>query len=105
MLIFKTYQIHNPFHVFQNGQQYLLMQVYEHMHNKQFCAVSHMLHHLHVKRFTLLPSSLFLCMLNSVPNNTAGEQYIQLSPTDYTQFVELHARTQHIMLMLKLQKG
>ncbi|KAF8223207.1 hypothetical protein L208DRAFT_1518733 [Tricholoma matsutake] len=84
---------------------YLLMQVYEHMHNRQFRAVPRVLQHLHVKRFTLLPSSLFLCTLNSIPNNTAGEQYIELSPTDYTHFVELHVRTQHIVLTLKLQKG
>jgi hypothetical protein len=44
-------------------------------------------------------------MLNSVLHNIAGEQYIELSPTDYTCFVELRARTQHIVAMLKLQKG
>jgi hypothetical protein len=63
------------------------------------------LQHLHVKRFALLPSSLFLCTLNSVLHNITGEQYIELSSTDYTRFVELRARTQHIVAVLKLQKG
>jgi hypothetical protein len=84
---------------------YLPMQVYEHMHSRQFRAVPCVLQHLHVKRFALLPSSSFLCTLNSVPHNIAGEQYIELSPTDYTHFVELRARTKHIVATLKLQKG
>ena len=84
---------------------YLPMQVYEHMHSRQFHVVPCVLQHLHIKRFALLPSSSFLCTLNSIPQNITREQYIELSPTDYTCFVELHARTQHIVATLKLQKG
>ncbi|KAF8232010.1 hypothetical protein L208DRAFT_1274443 [Tricholoma matsutake] len=45
---------------------YLPMQVYKHMHSRQFHAVPCMLQHLHVKIFALLPSSSFLCTLNSI---------------------------------------
>ncbi|KAF8222355.1 hypothetical protein L208DRAFT_1323121, partial [Tricholoma matsutake] len=60
---------------------YIPMQVFEHMHSQQVHAVHHMLQHLHVKRFTLLPSSAFLCTLNSVPCQSAGDQHIELAAT------------------------
>lgn len=84
---------------------YLPMQIFEHMHNQQFCTVHCTLQYFRVKKFTLLPSSSLLCALDTVPCCIVVGQYIGLSSTDYKCFMELCAWTQHIAAMLKLQKG
>lgn len=79
------------------------MQEHEPVRQTQFRTVHRMLQHLHIRRFSLLPSSLFLCMLNSLPSNITVEQY---SPTHTKHALRLTcARTQRIVVPLKLQKG
>ncbi|KAF8239077.1 hypothetical protein L208DRAFT_1062843, partial [Tricholoma matsutake] len=68
---------------------YIPMQVFEPMHSQQFRAVHHALQHLHLKIFTLLPSSAFLCTLNLTPQQISGDQHIELASTDYKCFMEL----------------
>ncbi|KAF8234771.1 hypothetical protein L208DRAFT_1260168 [Tricholoma matsutake] len=75
---------------------YIPMQVFEHMDSQQFHMVHRALQHLHLKRFTLLPSSAFLCTLNSTPQQISGDQHIELASTDYKCFTELCMKTQHI---------
>lgn len=64
---------------------YFVLQVFEQMVTQQFRAIPEKLQFLQSKKFTLLPSTSFLCTLDTAPRS-AIETGLRISTTDYTRF-------------------
>lgn len=78
---------------------YIPLQVFEHMHNRQFRAIPQAFQFMQIKKFSLLPGSLFLCTLDHTPRRILAN--LEVTEADYQRFIVLRNRTQHIMSALK----
>jgi len=87
----------------------LPVQVFEHMHSRQFRAKSQG-HTLHTRRFALLPSAQFLCTLCHSPSTTNDSSMFILTQEDHDIFKALNNRRADIkkviiVLVGKKKKG
>lgn len=81
---------------------YLPIQVFEHLVGLQFRAF-HAEQKLYVNRYSLLPSSAFLCTLDAVPVSTPTG--MRVSPQDWTLIKTLKEKTADIINAVKFLKG
>jgi hypothetical protein len=83
---------------------YFALQVFEHMVSQQFRSVPEKLQYLGSKKFTLLPSTAFLCTLDSEPRS-AIETGLRLGTTDYSRFNILTRNISTILAVMKALKS
>ncbi|KAF9022434.1 hypothetical protein BDZ89DRAFT_956602 [Hymenopellis radicata] len=81
---------------------YMVVQAYEHMHQRQFRAVPTALQHLESRRFPHLPSTAFLCTLDSAPSKVGQLGNLIVSPSDLIRYDNL-TRTHLINLKLAMK--
>jgi hypothetical protein len=82
---------------------YIPVQVFEHMHNCQFCAVHCAFQHLQTAHFHLLPGTSFLCTLKKALCTVHAN--LEVSTSDYDHFIKLCGHTQNIVSTLKALNG
>ena len=80
------------------------MQVFEHMISQEFRSVPEKLQCLGSKKFTLLPSTAFLCTLDSTPRS-AMEMGLRLGTADFSQFNVLTKKISTILSVMKALKS
>ena len=79
---------------------YLVLPVFEHMLGQQFRSIPEKLQSLQSKKFTLLPSTAFLCTLDSAPRS-AIETGLQIGTLDHARFSMLTKHISKILTVLK----
>lgn len=80
---------------------YFVLQVFEQMVSQQFRSIPEKLQSLQSNKFTLLPSSAFLCILDTAPRS-AIETGLRIGIPDHIRFNVL---TKKILIVMKALKS
>jgi hypothetical protein len=79
---------------------YFVLQVFEQMVSQQFRSIPEKLQSLQSKKFTLLPSSAFLCILDTAPRS-AIETGLRIGIPDHIRFNVLTKQISKILIVMK----
>ena len=79
---------------------YFVLQVFEQMVTQQFRSIPEKLQSLQSNQFTLLPSSAFLCVLDTAPRS-AIETGLRIGIPDHIRFNALTKKISKILIVMK----
>lgn len=83
---------------------YFVLQVFEQMVSQQFRSIPEKLQSLQSNKFTLLPSSAFLCILDTAPRS-AIETGLRIGIPDHIRFNVLTKKNSKILIVMKALKS